>query len=52
MVVTNVTKSGISTLWIQFQTSGTVIRMPDQVRPTAMTPAQDRYLTLSSRWQD
>lgn len=49
-MVTNVTKSGISTLWNQFETSGTISRMPDQVRPTAMTPSQDRYLTLSARW--
>lgn len=39
----------VSRFWNEFQTSGTIIRRPDQSRPRATTAANDSYLALSAR---
>ncbi|GFV91093.1 uncharacterized protein TNCV_1249751 [Trichonephila clavipes] len=39
----------VSWSWNQFQTSATVIKMVGEGRPTATTPAQDRYMALRTQ---
>lgn len=40
----------LSSFCNQFHASGTFIRRYDQYRPRAVTPAQNRYVTLSTQW--
>lgn len=46
-----VTPSIVSTLWSQFQNSGTGSRRPGQGRPRATTPRENQYLLLTAKRQ-
>ncbi len=42
----NVGRNVVHRLWNQFQTEGTISRIPGQGRPRVTTPLDDRYLAL------
>ncbi|GFW14565.1 uncharacterized protein TNCV_2358891 [Trichonephila clavipes] len=45
----NVSRSVVQRLWDQYQSEDSVSRRPVPGRPRATTPAEDRFLALSSR---
>ncbi|GFV34048.1 uncharacterized protein TNCV_309541 [Trichonephila clavipes] len=45
----NVSRSVVQRLWEQYQSEDSVSRRPVPGRPRATTPAEDRFLALSSR---